>query len=268
MIKKIVLSLENTEDQLSVLSGIFPRELWPLAGIPLIHHLVNEARDLGVEDFIFLGSPEKKVLLDYFKNFSKDEKNEDEFKGVTFTFTSQKKSQGLLPSEKYIGEDYFGFIFPENIIYSHDSSFFQIYNVFRTCQKPVITLRKSVDHNIPVYGFANVEKIANRFYKIKEVFPLREIGNSSYDFIISGRGILTPLIFDYLKKVKLSSDKSADLAIALESMIKDGKTVYGHEIDGKWLDCREGIEFIKSDLFLAIKDQEFGPILKKYLKEI
>jgi len=267
MIKKIVLSLENTEE-LSSLAEIFPKELWPLGGLPLIHHLVNKARDLGVEEFIFLGSSEKKILLNYFENFSKKEENKNEFKEIVFSFNLQKKSQGLLPSEKYIGEEPFGFIFPENIVYSHDSSFFQIYSVFRTCQKPVIALRKSIDHNIPTYGFVNVEKIANRFYKIKEVFTQKELKNSSYDFVISGRGILTPLIFDYLKKARLSSEKSADLAVALDFMIKDGKTIYGHEMEGKWLDCREGIEFLKSDLFLTMKNKDFGLILKKYLKEI
>ena len=51
-------------------------------------------------------------------------------------------------------------------------------------------------------------------------------------------------------------------------MLKDGKVVYGHEIEGKWLECGNKLAFLKSNFYLSLNHPKYGPELKKFLKEI
>jgi len=51
-------------------------------------------------------------------------------------------------------------------------------------------------------------------------------------------------------------------------MLKEGKIVYGYEFEGKWLECGNKIEWLKSHLYLSLNHPQYGPELKKFLKEI
>ena len=48
----------------------------------------------------------------------------------------------------------------------------------------------------------------------------------------------------------------------------DGKIIYGYEIKGEWLECGDKEKWLKSFLYLALKNPKYGPELKNYLKQI
>ncbi|KKS91282.1 MAG: hypothetical protein UV65_C0009G0001, partial [Parcubacteria group bacterium GW2011_GWF2_43_11] len=54
---------------------------------------------------------------------------------------------------------------------------------------------------------------------------------------------------------------------AFNEMIKQGLTIYGYEFEGKWLECGNKISYLKSNLYLSLKDPRFKKELKKFLKE-
>jgi UTP-glucose-1-phosphate uridylyltransferase len=51
-------------------------------------------------------------------------------------------------------------------------------------------------------------------------------------------------------------------------MLKDGKMIYGYEIEGEWLECGDKVNWLKSNLYLSLNHPEFGPILREFLKKI
>lgn len=122
---------------------------------------------------------------------------------------------------------------------------------------------------ISSYGVVKVDKIANRLYKIKDIIekPKKQEDIPS-DLAIVGRYIITPLVFDYLKKVSPNHKGEIILAEALRNMLKDGKIVYGYEMEGEWLECGNKSNWLKSNLRICLQHPEFGPMLKDYLKKI
>ena len=50
-------------------------------------------------------------------------------------------------------------------------------------------------------------------------------------------------------------------------MLKDGKVIYGYEFEGKWLECGNKADWLKTIVYLALKDEKTGPEIKKFLKE-
>ncbi len=268
MIKKAVISISKEDLGLIPSLLTLPKELWSLGGISLIQRIISELKDSGIEEIIIVVPYEKKVVIDYLKELTS---SSDLFKGINFSYITQKNSLGhghsMLQSEKMMGEDDFGFSLSDNLIHSKNSCFSQLTNVFRTSQKPVVALRR-IEEGVPAFSYVKVEKIANRFYKIKSFVDEIDPGDDSYEFVLAGRGVLTPTTFDYLRKIKASKTKVMTFTRAFDIMIKDGKTIYGYEIEGQWLQCNNRLNLMKSDLFLSLNDQDFGPELKKYLNVI
>jgi UTP-glucose-1-phosphate uridylyltransferase len=48
----------------------------------------------------------------------------------------------------------------------------------------------------------------------------------------------------------------------------EGKIIYGYEFEGKWLECGNKINWLKSNAYMSAKHPKFGAEYKKFLKEI
>jgi len=286
-IKKAIIPIAGLGTRFLPLSKVVPKELWPLADRPVIQYIVVEAKTSGISEIIFVISPEKKVVLDYFTKNQKIEKilrdrkknsllaelkNLEEIsKNLSFSYVFQKKPLGdghtILQAAKIVGQEPYAALWADDVVDSEVPCLLQLAKIFKTCQNPVLALCRLPKEKISAYGVVGVEKIASRLYKIKKIVekPLPEEAPS--DLAIVGKYILTPEVFDYLGKAKPSEKGEIFLSEILDKMIKDGKIIYGYEFEGKWLECGNKTDWLKSHLYLSLKHPQFGEELKKILKE-
>jgi len=73
-IKKAIIPVAGLGTRFLPLSKVVPKELWPLVEKPVIQYIVEEVKNSGIEEIIFVISPDKKLVLDYFKKCPKIEK--------------------------------------------------------------------------------------------------------------------------------------------------------------------------------------------------
>jgi len=278
-IKKAVIPIAGLGTRFLPLSKVLPKELWPLVDRPVIQYIVEEIKASGISQIIFVISPEKRVVLDYFKKyyFQKSPKLEENLKeknkisllgelqkleelcrDISFSYVFQKKPLGdghaILQATKIIGEEPCAVLYADDIVDSKTPCLLQLAKVFKTCQNPVIALYRLEKEKLSSYGVVGVEKIANRLYKIKKIVekPLPgEVPPS--DLAIVGKYILTPEVFDYLRKAKPGEKGEILLSKILAEMIKDGKIIYGYEFEGKWLECGSKLSWLESNLYLGAR---------------
>jgi UTP--glucose-1-phosphate uridylyltransferase len=287
-IKKVIIPIAGLGTRFLPLSKVVPKELWPLADKPVIQYLVEEAKLSGISEIIFVSTPEKKLVLDYFKESPRIEKILKErkkdgllaelknlqslYQDISFSFVFQKKPLGdghaIYQAENKLEGESVGVLFADDVVDSETACLLQLIKIFKTCQKPVLSLYRLPKEKIPSYGVVGVEKIANRLYKIKKIVEKPPIEEAPSDLAIVGKYILTPEVFDYLKSARPGKKGEIILAEVLDKMVKDGKMVYGYEIEGKWLECGNKLSWLQSHLYLSLKHPQFGPELKKFLKEI
>jgi len=291
-LKKAVLPVAGLGTRFLPLSRVLPKELWPLVDLPILHYIVKEVIESGIKEIIFVISPEKRIILDYFEktskyfkkiekllnerrksHFLKELKELDDFlNNLSFSFVLQKKPLGdghaILQTARFVNQEPFAVLFGDDIIEAQNSALEQILEIFKTCQKPVISLYNVSSEKLSSYGVVKVEKISNRLFKIKEIFEKPPLEQAPSNLAIVGKYILTSEIFDYLKKTQPDKDGELRLAGAFDKMIKDGKMIYGYELKGRWLECGNKIDWLKSHLFLSLKHPHYGPELRKFLKEV
>ena len=73
-IKKAIIPLAGLATRFLPLSKVVSKELWPLVDVPIIQYVVEEAKNSGIQEIIFVLSPGNKKVLDYLKPSPKIEK--------------------------------------------------------------------------------------------------------------------------------------------------------------------------------------------------
>jgi len=287
-IKKAIIPIAGLGTRFLPLSKVLPKELWPLVDKPVIQYIVEEAKAAGIEEILFVVSADKKVVLDYFKPSPKVEKVLkdrkkivllDELKklqdltdGLSIHSVFQKQPLGdghaVLQAEKFAGNEPCAVFWGDDVVDSEVPCILQLAKVFKTCQKPVFALHRVPKDKIFAYGVVEAEKIANRLFKIKRIVEKPSIDKAPSDLAIVGKYILTPEVFEYLEKAKPSEKGEIIMAEVFDEMLKDGKVIYGYEFEGEWVECGNKQAWIESNIYFALKHPEFGPKVKKFLREI
>lgn len=270
------------------LSKAVSKELLPLADKPAIQYLIEEAASSGITEVIFVVRPGKKSdTLNYFKKSPKlekileERKNDDiakELEGleeisknISFSSCVQKNPLGdghaVLQAKKLTEGEPCAVFFVDDIVDSNIPCLAQLLQIFRTCHGSVMALKRLPKEKISHYGVVEGEKISSRLYKIKGIVEKPSLELAPSDLAVVGRYIFTEEVFDYLKKAAPNEKGEIILATAIGDMIKDGRIIYGYEIEGEWLECGDKFRWLKSNLYFSLKHPQFGPGLKKYLKE-
>lgn len=287
-IKKIIIPVAGLGSRFFPLSLVLSKEFFPLVDKPVIQYIVEEARRSGISEIIFVVSPKQKRVVDYFKTapdlkkLLEKRKNEkalkelEEFEkmleGIKFSAVVQKNPLGdghaLLQAVKSVAGKPIAVSFGDDIIDADEPAILQLMNIFNTCQTPVIGLKSLPKSKIPAYGNVAVEKIANNLYKIKKIVEKPAPDAIESDLVIVGKYVLTPEVFSYLKKATPSKKGEIILGEVFEKMLEDGKTIYGYEVKGEWLECGDKAKWLKSFMYLALKDSVFGKELREYIKTL
>jgi len=287
-VKKAIFPIAGMATRFLPLSKVISKELIPLVDKPLVHYNVDEALKGGIKEIQFVVRNNQKDVMSYFKENSDLEKLlvennkkeelamlnglKDVLNSIKFSSVVQKKPLGdvdaIYAAKEFANKEPVGVFFCDDVIYSKEQSGFeQLKEVFETCQRPVIALKKLPPDKISSYGVVDVEKIANGFYKIKGMVQ-KPKENAPSDLAMVGRMILTPDVFERFSNDKTMRQKDYSITQVLGKMAEEGSAIYGYEIKGDWLECGNKMLWFKSFLTLALDHPEFGPKIKDFLKEI
>lgn len=288
MIQKAIIPVAGLGARFLPLSKVVPKEFWPLADKPILQYIVEEAAASGINHIIFAVPSGKRMVSDYFKKPANDlekilkarkkesllgllRKFEETFQNISFSFVEEKEPLGdghaVLQAQRLVGKEPFAVLFADDIVESKTPCLQQLVTVFKTCQKPVLSLHRLPREQLSFYGIVGIEKIANRLYKIKKIIEKPSAEEAPSDLTIVGKYVLTAEIFSYLKKLTPNVRGEIILADALSKMINDGKLVYGYEFEGEWRECGNLQAYLETNFHFSLKHPEYGPRLKRFLKE-
>jgi UTP--glucose-1-phosphate uridylyltransferase len=286
-VKKAIFPIAGLGTRFLPLSKVVPKEIWPLVDKPIIQILVEEAKNSGIEQIIFVANKEKKVVLDYFKTplslkkilktrnknqaLQELEALENINKEIIFSSVLQSRPLGdghaILQALPKIKKEPVGVMFGDDIVDSQTPCLQQLINIYKTCQRPVIALYRLPKEKLSSYGVVKVEKIAKRVYKIKKIIEKPAPGKEPSDLAIVGKYILTPEVFDFLKTAKPNQKGEIVLAEVFDKMLQAGKSIYGYEFEGKWLECGSKLDWLKSNFYFSLKDLRFEKELKNFIQD-
>lgn len=88
-IRTVVIPAAGAGSRMGYLSSVLPKCMYPIADKPIIHRVVDNARLLGVEEFVVITHFKEKIIRDYFKDVLAPELD------IRVRFIHQKTLSGL-----------------------------------------------------------------------------------------------------------------------------------------------------------------------------
>ncbi|EKD56007.1 MAG: UTP-glucose-1-phosphate uridylyltransferase [uncultured bacterium] len=287
IISKAVIPVAGFGTRFLPITKTVPKELLPVVNKPVLQYIINEASLAGINEFIFVISPEKEIIKEYFKPYPKLEKKLAEkqklkeleeikniTKGLKFHYVMQKEPLGtghaLLQAYKFVKNDNFAYFDGDAIYDSKVPVIKQVIDIFNKYQADGAIGGTVVDRcNVTRYGNLVVDKIAGREYKLNGVMEKPSLEDAPKDNLVIGgqRYVFSPKIFKYLKTQAPGVGEEIWLADAADKLAKDGN-FYACEIDGKYYDTGNVLEYLKTNIDFALKDPELKVELVKYIKSL
>ncbi|MDP2641327.1 MAG: sugar phosphate nucleotidyltransferase [Candidatus Yanofskybacteria bacterium] len=285
-ITKAIIPVAGRGTRFLPLSKVVPKEFFPLGYVPLVSYAVAEAKAAGACEIIFVCSTNHKLIEEYFRRTPKIEALLQERKekrlledlasleeladGLSFSTVTDKPfgdGHAILQARKLIGEDPCFVLYPDDVIEAKVPCALQLAQAFRTSKRPVIGLFELPKDRLSSYGVVDSERLARRLHKIKKIVQKPDPGQEPSSLALAGRSILTPEVFAYLRKQKANKNGEISLTETFAEIVKAGKIIYGVECEGRWWECGSKEAWMKSFLYFALSNPDYGKELQKFIKE-
>ena len=285
MIKKAVLPVAGFGTRFLPASKATPKEMLPIIDKPLVQYAVEEAINSGINEIIFITSPEKHSIKKHFKtnkdlelrlqNSSKEEMieklNPKKFSKVKFYYINQYEQNGLghavLQAESVIGNNSFAVLLADDLFLSKKSCLDQLIDIFTEKKSSVIAVNKIDKNNIHKYGVIKPGEQNLGAIKIEDIVEKPAEEDAPSDMAVCGRYILNPAIFKHLKLTK--SDKSGEIQLtdAIRSLLND-EDIFATIYNGEKFDCGSKEGFVHATISLALRDESINKKIKKIIQDI
>lgn len=261
-----------------------PKEMLSVIDKPLIQYSVEEAVQSGIDSIAIITSRGKSSMEDYFDRSPEleqflEEKGKidflDEVKRISniaeFCYIRQKKALGLghaiLMAEKYIGQEPFAVLLPDDIFDCPTPCTRQLIDVFSEIEGSVIVLGRTDEEGTKKYGIIKPKKISERVFQVEDLVEKPGPESAFSDLAVLGRYVFHPDIFEAIKKT--AADKKGEIQITdAIKILLETQPVYGYLFEGTRYDCGDKMGFIEATIALALNRPEFSQQLKDYLKSL
>lgn len=261
-----------------------PKEMLVIVDKPVIQYVVEEAVASGITDILIIISDGKEVLRDHFRPDleleallkSKGKKEElaeieklNHLCNIHFEYQYEQKGLGhaILCAEQFVGNEPFAVLLGDTIIESEIPLTLQLAEEYAVLKQSVVALQQvplSIAHRYGVFVGEPVKDKVYRGTRLVEKPPKDQIPSN---LVFSGRYLLTPEIFAYLKQTAPGVNNEIQLTDAMALLMQQHE-LYGHVFDGKRHDVGNKLDFIKTNLLLGLQRSDIGNELAQWLKSI
>ena len=216
-------------------SRAVPKEIYPILGKPVIEHTVENLYLGGIRKIFLIVGYQKGALMDYLGDGSQFD--------VSIAYIYQLRRRGLghaiLQAKNWIDTTFVtllgdSFVEPK-------SEVIHLINLHKK-KRPIATVLLFDVQDPTSYGIAKMNGIQNHAGTIEAMIE-KPSANEAKNYLVGdeyhalcGFYVFEPEIFEYIEKTPPGAKKEIQITDALQLAIKNGETVCGHILNGKYLD--------------------------------
>jgi len=263
-VEKVIVLAAGYGTRFYPLTRAQPKEMLPILDKPVIHYVVEEIVNSGIEKILIVVGKGKESLINYFDSHDLDDKLSDQ--GINdfpeIFYVRQRKQLGLANAisyaHKFVDSEPFVVLLGD-MIYSTakgNEVVKQLIDVYKKQKCTVIAVEKLPKSSIRDYGIIDGEKIADNMWRVKGAVEKPDPKDAPSDIGIGGAYLFTPEIFDYIKSLKPGRNNEFQITDAISNMAKDHKIV-AYVIEGGYHHIGTKESWIETFIDFAKKDKRF-----------
>jgi UTP--glucose-1-phosphate uridylyltransferase len=259
----------------------------PVVDRPLIQHVVDEARQAGIEHFIFVTGRNKSVIEDHFdrqfelevtlrerqRRADLDLLAQDLPSAGTTSFTRQQEPLGLghavWCARELIGQEPFALLLPDELVQHPRGCLAQMMDFARSLGKSgnVLAVEEVPRERVQSYGVVGVGERAGLGFAITQMVEKPAPDKAPSNLIITGRYILQPEIFDLLATQEGGAGGEIQLTDAMLKLMKK-QPFFGLKFKGRSFDCGSKVGFLAANVAYAMARSDIAPALRAEIKRL
>ena len=235
-VRKAVFPVAGLGTRFLPATKVLPKEMLPLNDRPLIQHAFEEAREAGIEEFIFVTGRQKEMLEEHFdfqpeleqvlesrnKQDMLAKVRESEMPAGKLFLTRQPKALGLghaiWCAHKLVGNEPFAVILPDDVFLAKKSCLAQMVEAYNEWGGNIVATTEVTKEDTARYGIIDIEEDNGRTVKIKNLVEKPDPEQAPSRLAIMGRYILQPEIFNHLSAFETGAGGEIQLTDAIVSV--------------------------------------------------
>jgi UTP--glucose-1-phosphate uridylyltransferase len=254
MIKKCLFPAAGYGTRFLPATKAMPKEVLPIVDKPLIQYGVEEAMGAGMRNIGIITGRGKRAIEDHFDISYELEQQisgtakEDKLAGIrgiidecTFSYTRQVEMLGLghaiLTGETLIGNEPFGVILADDLCIGEEQSVLeQMLAIYAKYRCSVVAVEEVDPDEVHKYGVIDGRQLDDGVYTVNAMVEKPAAEDAPSNLAIIGRYILTPDIFNILRRTPPGKNGELQITDALQIQAKENM-VLAYRFRGQRFDC-------------------------------
>jgi UTP--glucose-1-phosphate uridylyltransferase len=259
-----------------------PKEMLTVVDRPVIQHVVDEAREAGIEHFVFVTGRNKAAIEDHFDigyELEQTLKARGKIKELTAlqselpaagatSFTRQQAPLGLghavWCAREIVGDEPFAVILPDML---SRGCMGQMLDAYERHGGNVIAVEEVPDDQTHQYGIVSVGETFGQTFQITGMVEKPPKGTAPSNLIISGRYILQPEIFDILSRQEKGAGDEIQLTDAMKTLAQS-QDFFGMKYEGRTHDTGSKLGFLVANAAYALENEELAGPFRRELEAL
>ena len=273
-----------------------PKEMLPIVDTPAIQYVVEEAVSAGLRDVLMITGRGKRSIEDYFDR-NKELEEALEAKGdeaglalsrasselADMYYVRQGAARGLghavLCAAEHVGDVPFAVLLGDDLIDYRDPLLKRMIEVRRRYRGSIVALMEVEPEQVSLYGCAVIKPTDTEdVVAVTDLVEKPAPGEAPSNWIIIGRYVCDPAIFDVLRETPPGRGGEIQLTDALRTLAVDdrgpehGGGVHGVLFRGRRYDTGNKLDYLRTQIQFACDRAdvapEFVPWLRSYLDSL
>ncbi len=289
-IRKAVFPVAGLGTRFLPATKTIPKEMLTVVDAPVLQHVVDEAREAGIEHFVFVTGRGKAVIEDYF-DISYELEDTLKVRGKTAqsellqrqlpaagatSFTRQQLPLGLghavWCAREIVGDEPFAVLLPDMVTLGRPGGddrrgtrcLQQCIAAYEKHGGNIIAAEEVPGSETHKYGVVSIGRDEGATFEITGMVEKPPQGSAPSNQIISGRYILDPAIFDMLARVGKGAGGEIQLTDGMKALAATQR-FHGVRFDGKTYDCGSKLGFLVANAAFAMTD---GEVAADFAREV
>ncbi|HEX9946687.1 MAG TPA: UTP--glucose-1-phosphate uridylyltransferase [Allosphingosinicella sp.] len=259
---------------------VMPKEMLPVVDRPLIQYAVDEAREAGVEQMIFVTGRGKGALEDHFdiayeleavmkgRGKSLEPLEPTRFPAGAIVSVRQQEPLGLghavWCARDLVGDEPFAVFLPDEVMVGSPNCTRQLVDAYEKVGGNVVAVLEVPPEETHKYGVVDPGVRDGKLTEIRGLVEKPAPGTAPSNLMLPGRYVLQPEIMHALGEVGRGAGGEIQLTDAMAAMI-GRQSFHGLTFDGERHDCGHTLGFVIANVALALKRDDVAPALRDYL---
>ena len=279
-VRKAIFPVAGLGTRLLPATKTIPKEMITIVDRPLIQYAVDEAREAGIEEMIFVTGRGKSSLVDYFdqafelettmreKGKSLDVLEPSNARFGEIVTVRQQQPLGLghavWCARDIVGDEPFAVLLPDELMWGNPGCLKQMVEAYGSVGGNIVAALEVPDSETHKYGVIDPGVSNGRLTEIKGMVEKPPQGTAPSNLMLPGRYILQPEVMQALDAQEPGAGGEIQLTDAMAKLI-GRQPFHAYWFEGERYDCGSAAGFVIANLAMAFERRDIAPAVRDFV---